>query len=102
VGGDPDSAVAVPLAQQLRQSRHVDGDPASFVFGKHLGLHCLGFAVSRVDVDERLAVGVMDDVAARYPVGAPGWREAAAMALSARFGAPPPSLVARTGFSSLG
>jgi hypothetical protein len=32
------SAVAVSLAQQLRQPRDVDGDPARFVLGQYLGL----------------------------------------------------------------
>jgi hypothetical protein len=47
-----------------------------FVFGEHLGLHRLGFALSRANVDEGLAVGVADDVAAGHLVGAPGRREA--------------------------
>jgi hypothetical protein len=71
------SAVIVPLAQQLRQLGDVDSDPAGFVLGQHLGLHCLGFTVPGIDVDEGLAVGVTDDIAAGYLVGAPGRRKAA-------------------------
>jgi hypothetical protein len=64
------SGVAIPLSQQLRQPRHVDGDPASLILRQHLGLQRIGFVVPGVDVDERLAVGVADDVPARDRVSA--------------------------------
>jgi Tfp pilus assembly protein PilF len=38
--------------------------PARFVLGQHLGLHRLGFAVPRINPDERLSVGVTNAVAA--------------------------------------
>jgi hypothetical protein len=57
--------------------RDIDGDPAGLILGQHLGLDRFGLAVSRVNPSERLTVGVADDIAARYLVGAPGRREAA-------------------------
>jgi hypothetical protein len=48
---------AVPAKPSI-SGLSMEGDPARFVFGEHLGLHCLGLALSRVDVDESLAIGV--------------------------------------------
>jgi hypothetical protein len=48
-----------------------------FVLREHLGLPRLGLVLSRVEVGERLPVGVADDIAAGDLVGAPGRREAA-------------------------
>jgi hypothetical protein len=45
-------------SQQLRQSHHVDGDAACLVFRENLRLPCFVFVVTRIDVRERLAVGV--------------------------------------------
>jgi hypothetical protein len=70
-------AVAVPLPQQLRQPRHVDGNPPRFVLRENLRLPCFVFVVARIDVRERLPVGVTDDIATRNFVGTPGRREAA-------------------------
>jgi hypothetical protein len=49
-------AVAVPLPHQLRQPRHVDGNPPRFVLRENLRLPCFVFVV------ERLPVGVTDDI----------------------------------------
>ena len=61
--------MGLALPEQLRQPRDVDGDPPRFVGGEHLRLPRLGLVVSRIDVRDRLPVGVSHDVAARYPVG---------------------------------
>jgi hypothetical protein len=58
------SRLALGLSEQLRQPRDIDGDPPCFVFRQHLGLQRSGFAVSGIDVRDRLTVGVADDVAA--------------------------------------
>jgi hypothetical protein len=65
---------SIRLTEQLRQACHVDGD--GLVLGSAPSLHRLGLIVSRVNPDERLAVGVTDDAAAGG-VGAPGRRKAA-------------------------
>ncbi len=68
---------SIHLPEQLRQPCHVDGDPARLVLRQHLGLPSFVFIVARVDVNESLAVGVADDIAARDLVGSPRRREAA-------------------------
>jgi hypothetical protein len=52
-------------------------DPSNLVVREHLRLPSLIFVVARIEVRERLSVGVSHDVTARYLVGAPGRREAA-------------------------
>jgi hypothetical protein len=44
-----------------RLACHVRGDAARVVLRQHLGLHRLSLAISRVEVEERLAFGVADD-----------------------------------------
>jgi hypothetical protein len=70
-------SVAIRFPEQLRRPRDVDGDPPRLVFRQHLRLPRLVLAVAGVEVRERLAVGVPDDVPARNLVDAPGRREAA-------------------------
>jgi hypothetical protein len=64
----------VPLPKQLRQPRDVDGDPPRLILREHLRLQRLDLGLSRVDVGERLPVGVPDDIAAGNPVGGAGKR----------------------------
>jgi hypothetical protein len=71
------------LPEQLRQPCDVDGDAARLVLRENLRLSCFVFVVARVDVNERLAVGVADDVAAGYLVGVPGRRETSGHGLMA-------------------
>jgi hypothetical protein len=54
-----------------------DGDPPRLVVREHLRLPGFVGVVARVEVGERLPVGVPDDVAARHSVCSPGRREAA-------------------------
>jgi hypothetical protein len=65
------------LCQQLQQSRDVASDPPRLIRREHLRLPRLGLVLARVDIGQRLPVGVMHDIAARYSFGAPGGREAA-------------------------
>jgi hypothetical protein len=51
-------SIAIHLPKQPRQPRDVDGDPSRLVLREHLRLTRFGFVLSRVDVRERLPVGV--------------------------------------------
>jgi hypothetical protein len=70
-------ASSIGLAEQTGQAGYVYSNPASLVFGEHLGLHRLGFGLPGINVRERLPVGIADDVAAGHPVSAPGRRKSA-------------------------
>jgi hypothetical protein len=50
--------VPIGLPKQLRQPRDVDGDPSRLILGQDLCLACLGIIVARVNVCDRLSVGV--------------------------------------------
>jgi hypothetical protein len=54
-----------------------NGNPPRLVLREHLRLPRLGVIVARVEVGERLPVGVSDNIAAGHRGGAPGRREAA-------------------------
>jgi hypothetical protein len=69
--------VALDLPQQLGQPCDVRRDAPRLVGRKHLRLSRFVFVVPRVEVRERLAVRVADDVAAGDLVGVLGGREAA-------------------------
>jgi hypothetical protein len=66
-----------PLAQQPRQPCDVDGDAPRLVGRQHLGLPCVGFVLSRIDMRENLSVGVADNEAAGDLEGVPRSRETA-------------------------
>jgi hypothetical protein len=72
--------------KQLRQPRDVDGDPSRLVLGQDLGLPCLGIVVAGAHEDERLSVGVPDDIAAGDRVDPrPPWRQRNARRLDANW-----------------
>jgi hypothetical protein len=72
-----EGSVAIRLRNQLRQPCDVDSDAPRLILREHLGLQSFRRIVARVQIGERLAAGVADDVAARNGFGSPWWREAA-------------------------
>jgi hypothetical protein len=56
--------LVITLPKQLRQPRNVDGNPARPVLRQHLRLQRFGRVVAGVQVGERLAVGITDDITA--------------------------------------
>jgi len=65
----------------------LNGDAARLVFREHLRLPRFVFIVARVDVNERLTVGVTDDIAAGNSVGTPGRGESGRDVIVVIFGA---------------
>ena len=63
--------------QEVRQPCDVHSNPPRLVLREHLRLQSFSRIVPRIQIGERLAVGVSDDVAARNGFGSPGWWEAA-------------------------
>jgi hypothetical protein len=57
------AAPALKAKQQLRQLRHIDGNPPRLVFGEQLGGRSSPRLVLEINVRERLAVVVADDKA---------------------------------------
>jgi hypothetical protein len=64
--------VGFSFREQFRQPRDIHGDPSRLVFREHPRLSRLVLVLPRVNVRERLPVGVPDDIAAGHLVGAPG------------------------------
>jgi hypothetical protein len=64
--------LAIGLREQLGHPRDADGDAPRLVHRERLCLPCFGFVVPRVNIRERLPIGVPDDVTAGNGFGAPG------------------------------
>ena len=68
---------ALGLRKERRQLRNVACDAASLIHRQHLRGLGLLLCITRVDVSQRLAAGVLDYIAARNLFGGPGRGEAA-------------------------
>ena len=60
------------LPKQIRQTCDIDGYSTKFVLGQHLRLQSFSRVVPRVQISQRLVVGVADDVPTGNGFGAPG------------------------------
>ena len=73
-------------AHQLRQLGEVARHPPSLVHGQHVGDARVVIIVARVEVSERLPIGVDDFEAAGQALDGPWWREAAVAIVGMRVG----------------